>query len=168
MKKIILGLLVSLLVLGCSGNENQLNAVPVEAKLVINKSLSNLTLNDQFGKAHTLSSDTKTVIFAFSKDMGHLCNDFFVTQDIKYLENNQAIFVADVSAAPSIIRSMFIMPGLKDFDHRVLVLDNEDTASSYKEGLDAEKIVVVNLDNNIITNITTANSINELRAIIEK
>ena len=47
--------------------------------------------------------------------MGHLCNDFFVTQDASYLANNKSIFVADVSSAPSIIRSMFIMPGFKRF-----------------------------------------------------
>ena len=166
MKKVILTLLVSLVFLGCSGSEDSLK--PADAKLVVNKSLANLTLNDQFGKPHTLSSDTKTIIFAFSKDMGHLCNDFFVTQDASYLANNKAIFVADVSAAPSIIRTMFIMPGLKDFDHRVLVLDNENIALSYKEGIDALKIIVVSLDNNIITNIKTAYSVNELRALVEK
>lgn len=166
MKKVILGLLASFMLVGCSGNDEKLASV--EAKLVVQKSLAGLTLNDQHGKAHTLSSDTKSVIFAFSKDMGHLCNDFFVTKDVEYLANNKAVFVADVSSAPSIIRSMFIMPGLQDFDHRVLVLDDENTAQSYKTGVDALKIVVVNLENNIITNITAANTINELRAQIEK
>lgn len=166
MKNIILALLVSLSFLGCSGSESSLK--PGEEKLVLQKSLAGLTLNDQYGKAHTLSSDAKSVIFAFSKDMGHLCNDFFVSQDAEYLQNNKAVFIADVSAAPSIIRSMFIMPGLKDFDHRVLVLDNEETATSYKAGVDALKIVVVSLDNNIITDIKTAFSVNELRALIEK
>lgn len=166
MKNIILALLVSLVFLGCSESENTLK--PGEEKLVVQKSLAGLTLNDQYGKAHTLSGDTKSVIFAFSKDMGHLCNDFFASQDASYLSNNKSVFIADVSAAPSIIRSMFIMPGLKDFDHRVLVLDNEDTASAYKAGVDALKIVVVSLDNNIITDIKNAYSVNELRALIEK
>lgn len=165
MKKIILGLLVSLVFIGCSSDDAKNTA---EAKLVVGKSLSALALNDQFEKEHTLSSDTKHVVFAFSKDMGHLCNDFFVTKSTSYLADNKTVFIADVSSAPSIIRSMFIMPGLKDFEHTVLVLDDEDVALSYKSGVDALKIIVVSLENNIITNVKVAFSVNELRAIIEK
>lgn len=165
MKKIILSLLMSLVFIGCSSDDAN---GTVEAKLVINKSLSGLTLNDQFDKPHTLSNDTKTVIFAFSKDMGHLCNDFFVTQDASYLADNKAIFIADVSSAPSFIRSMFIMPGLKDFKHTVLVLDDKTMAAGFKSGLDVEKIVVISLDNGTITQINKAYSVNELKSAIEK
>lgn len=166
MKKIIIGLVLTLTFLGCSSSDTVTKLS--SAKLIKNKSLEAFTLNDQYDKPYTLSKDTKTIIFAFSKEMGHLCNEFFVTQDDLYLNNNKAVFVANISSAPSIIRSMFILPGLQDFDHRVLILDNENTADSYKVGVDAFKIVVVSLDNKIITDIKTARTINELRALIEK
>lgn len=166
MKKIILGLLLTLTFLGCSSSDTV--EKQTSAKLIKNKSLEGFTLNDQNDKPYTLSEDTKTIIFAFSKEMGHLCNEFFVIQDDLYLHNNKAIFVANISSAPSIIRNMYIIPGLQDFNHRVLVLDDEITAASYKVGVDAEKIIVVSLDKSIITDIKTANTINELRSLIEK
>lgn len=166
MKKIILGLLLILIYSGCGSND--IVTKQVGPKLVKNKSLEGFSLNDQFDRPYILSKDTKTIIFAFSKEIGHLCNEFFVTQDDLYLHNNKTVFVANISSAPSIIRAMYIIPGLQDFDHRVLVIDNEDTASLYEAGLDTDKIVIVSLDNTIITDIKTVNTINELRAIIEK
>ena len=156
---------MSLLILGCSSSES--NAQDIEAKLVVQKSLTGLTLNDQHEKSHTLPADTQTVIFAFSKDMGHACNDFFETKTPTYLNENHAIFIADVSSAPSIIRSMFIMPGLKDFKHTVLVIDDESVANGYKAGMDTEKIVIVSLDKGVITSISTVSSAEEMAKTIE-
>lgn len=166
MIKTILSLVLTLTFLGCSSSDTP--SEQISAKLIINKSLEGFALNDQNDKPYTLSKDTKSIVFAFSKETGHLCNEFFVTQDDLYLHNNKAVFVANISSAPSIIRSMYIIPGLQDFNHRVLVLDDENTAASYKAGVDTLKIVVVSLDNKIITDIKTARTINELRALIEK
>ena len=165
MKKILLTLLAAFLLIGCSSSDA--TNTNVEPKLVVGKSLEALTLNDQNEKAHTLAKDTKTVIFAFSKDGAHTCNDYFVTQTPNYLADNKTEFIADVSAAPSLIRSMFIMPGLKDFKHTVLVLDDKALAAPFRSGMDTEKIVVVNLDNGTITKITTITSKDELVKAVE-
>ncbi len=160
MKKIILGLVTALVFLGCSSSESaQTN---VEPKLEVNKSLADLKLNDQFGKPQTIDADTKTVIFAFSKDTGHTCNDFFATKDESYLKDHKAVFVADVSGAPSLIRSMFIMPGLEDFKHPILVIDDADVSAGYKPAHNSEKIVVVSVDNKNITAVEFVNSPEEL------
>jgi hypothetical protein len=164
-KTTLLGLFLSLLFLGCSSNET--NTV-VEPQLVVNNSLAKLSLNDQNEKPHTITNDTQTLIFAFSKDMGHACNDFFETKPENYLQENNAFFIADVSGAPSVIRSMFIMPGLKDFKHTVLVIDDKSIAANYKAGVDSEKIIIVELDNNIITSIQTVSTAAEMAALLEK
>ena len=164
MKNVIIGLLMSLVLLGCSSKETEQN---VEPKLVVEKSIEGLTLNDQHEKPHTIAADTKTLIFAFSKDMGHACNNFFATKDDSYLSDNHALFIADVSAAPSIIRNMFIMPGLKDFKHTVLVIDDENLANGYKSGIDSDKIIVVSIENNIITDVKSVNTVEEMAAEIE-
>lgn len=165
MKNVIIALLVSLVFLGCSSDEA--DAKYVEPKLVVQKNISNFTLNDQNGKAHTLAEGTKTLIFAFSKDMGHTCNDFFATKDDSYLNDNNAMFIADVSGAPSLIRSMFIMPGLKDFKHTVLIIDDKSIALEYKSGIDSENIIVVSIENNIITSIESVSTAKELAEKIE-
>ncbi|PHS58767.1 MAG: hypothetical protein COB17_02135 [Sulfurimonas sp.] len=165
MKNIILALLVSFIFIGC--NSNKALSASVEPKLVVSKSLADLRLNDQNEKSHTLSADTKTVVFAFSKDVGHKCNDFFATKKPSYLSDNKTVFVADISSAPSIIRSLFIKPGLKDFKHTVLIIEDEAIASSYKSGMDKEKIIVVSLKNHTITAVKAIDLVQDLASIIE-
>jgi len=165
MKIVIAFFLTAFMFIGCSSKET--TDTKVEAKLVVDKSLATLSLNDQHEKAHTLKTTTKKVIFAFSKDAAHTCNDFFVTKKPTYLEDNNVAFVADVSAAPSLIRSMFIMPGLQDFKHTVLILDDEIVASAYAKNQDIEKIVVVALVDGIIKNIKSISSVEELVKEIE-
>ena len=102
-----------------------------------------------------------------AKDSAHICNDFFDTKEPTYLADNNSQFVADVSAAPPLIRSMFILPGLKDFKHTVLLLDNKAIAAPYRKGMDTEKIVLVSISNGKIFAITTLNSQKELQEAIE-
>jgi len=164
--KIIIGFLITVVMfIGCSSKATDMDVKP---KLVVEKSLANLALNDQNGNAHKLKATTKKVIFAFSKDIGHTCNNFFATKDAKYLDNNNAIFIADVSGAPSLIRSMFILPGLKDFKHTVLILDDKELSSGYKKNQDVEKIVVAEVNDGIIKEIKSLNTVDELAKEIEK
>ena len=166
MKKIVLGALTAtLLFAGCSSKETNENIVP---KLVVGKSLEKVSLNDQFEKVHRIESTTKTIIFAFSKDSAHTCNDYFKTKSATYLQDNNTQFIADVSAAPSLIRSLFIMPGLKEFKHIVLLLDNKKVASTFRADMNTEKIVVISLENKKINNIKNITTQEELISAIEK
>lgn len=166
MKKIIVGLMIAFLFIGC-GSKGSEETVVVEPKLVVGKSLDAIVINDQFEKPQTIDANTKKVIFAFSKDVAHTCNDYFVTQTPTYLSDNKTQFIADVSAAPSLVRSMFILPGLKDFKHTVLVLDDKKVAAPFRSGVDVTKIVVVYLENQSITSIKTISSVDELQKIIQ-
>jgi hypothetical protein len=114
-----------------------------------------LSLNDQFEKLHSVQTDTKTLIFAFSKQSAHMCNDYLSTQKPSYLTQKKALFIADVSAAPSIIRYFFIMPGLKDLKHSVLIFKDEDIAVKYKGSFDEDSVIIVSLKEQKITQITT-------------
>jgi len=163
MKKILLGLMSALLFIGCSSSAVEENVKPA---LVAGQNLE-ISLKDQNEKVHSSTTETKKVIFALSKDAAHTCNDYFETKEPNYLETHSTLFVADVSSAPSLIRSMFIMPGLKDFKHRVLILDDKSVAAPFRAGVDVEKIVVVSLDANKITNVKTISTKEELIAEVE-
>ncbi len=165
MIKIITALTLALLISACGAKEEV--AQNVEAKIVVGKSLSGLTLQDQFEKEHTLKPSTTKVIFAFDKESAHTCNDFFVTQSATYLDDNNAEFIADVSAAPSIIKSLFILPGLKDFKHTVLLLNDKAVAAPFRKDMNVEKIVVAYITDGSITKITTISTDKELQGIIE-
>ena len=165
MKNIILAFVLSVSFLGCSSKTDEnINVTP---QLVVGKSISALTLNDQFEKPHTLKSDTRKIIFAFSKDAAHTCNDFFKLQTPTYLAEHHAEFIADVSAAPSLIRSMFITPGLKEFKHTVLLLEDRKVAAPFKAGQDIEKIAVIYLNGTSIEKIETLTTADALKKVIE-
>jgi len=165
MIKAVVALALTFLFLGCSSKSDEFTNV--EAKLSVSKSLNNLKLKDQFEKEHTVSADITKIIFAFSKDGAHVCNDFFVTQTPTYLADNKTVFIADVSAAPSLIRSMFILPGLKDFKHTVLLLDDKAVAAPFRKDMDVEKIIVVSLNAGNITKVETLTTEKELKSTIE-
>lgn len=165
MTKTLLALLTALFIVGCGPNkEVQTN---VEPALVVGKSVNALKLNDQFEKQHVINADTTKLIFAFSKDMAHTCNDFFASKDASYLGDNHTQFIADVSGAPSLIKSMFIMPGLKDFKHTVLIFEQKETAAPFKAKQDAEKIIIAYLNNGTISSIKTISTEAELAQVIE-
>ena len=164
MQKIFFALITALLFLGCASNATTENA---QAKLVVRQPLA-FTLNDQFEKQHTLSKDTKTVIFAFAKKSAHSCNAFFNAQKPTYLQEHNAEFVADVSAAPSLIRSFFILPGLKEFKHRVLLLDKEEIAQDFRVDMKVENIVAVELKDGVIVAIKDFTTSKELQEEIER
>ncbi len=149
MKNVLLGLLLTLSFIGCSDEVS----TPVVSKVAVGNSLESLKLNDQFEKPHTLNADTTQVIFAFSKDMGHMSNEYFAKKSPDFLAQHHTVFVADVSGAPSLIRSMFIMPGLKDFKHTVLIIEDKNLAASYRNETHKEELMVLTLNNFVIEDI---------------
>ncbi len=152
MKNIILSLLVAFSFIGCSSKSDEQTA-NVEAKLVVGKSLADLKLNDQNEKPETITPDTKIVFFSFAKPTGHACNEFLEKKPANFLQEHNAIYIADVSAAPSLIKKMFILPDLKDLKFPILLINNDKLSAEYSKGVDTEKIIVVTLDNGTIIKI---------------
>jgi len=151
MKQTFLLLLASLALAfsACSGEAPE----HVEPRAVVGKSLANETFPDQFGKPHSIASDTRHVVMAFSKDKGHEVNEFFAAQPPQYMAEHHVQFIADMSAAPSVIRSMFIIPSLKDSQHTVLLITDDTTSAAYKPAGREEEIMVITLDHGTITAI---------------
>lgn len=149
MKRILLALVMVLSFVGCSDE-----TVVADPKIIVGHSLESLQLKDQFDQRKSIDADTKQVIFAFSKDMAHMSNNFFNTKEPTFLADHHTVFVADISGAPSLIRSMFILPGLKDFKHTVLLIDDKNTAADYRHDDKAQSLMVVDVDHFIIKNIS--------------
>ena len=103
-KKILLGLL-SLIVIGggalffIKGKDNY-DATKYSANVshgMYSDWTISFTLPDQFDKAHTLNSDTKTLIIVFAKATGHTVKEFLKKQDSDYLVKRATLFIADIS-----------------------------------------------------------------------
>ena len=151
MKNIILAVILAFTFIGCNSKSDENKNV--EAKLVVGKSLSNLKLNDQNEKVKTIPADTKIVFFSFSKKVGHECNAFLEKKPANFLKENKAVYVADVSPAPSLIKKMFILPDLKELKFPILLINDDTLSAEYSKGMDTESIIVVSLDNDKIVKI---------------
>jgi len=164
MKKVVFALILAVLFVGCNSNSQDMKNI--EPKLVVGNSLASLSLNDQNEKAQRLTPETKVIFFSFSKKVGHKCNEFLEKEDADFLSKNNAVYIADVSPAPSLIKSMFILPDLKKLKFPILLINDDKTSAEYSKGMDKEKIVVGILDNLKITEIKAVTSTKELSKII--
>jgi len=162
MKNIILSLLLAFTFIGCSSksDENQ----NVAAKLVVGKSLANMALKDQHGKMQKLTPDTKVIFFSFSKAMGHACNALLEKESPDFLAKHHALYVADVSPAPSLIKKMFILPDLEKLKFPILLINDDKTSAEFSKGMKKDSIVVVSVNNETITKIQNLKDTKALEA----
>lgn len=121
-----------------------------------------LTIPDQFDKSHSLNRDTKTLILAFAKDTGHTVKAFLSQKDKEYLPAKNALFVADISPMPTVIRNTFALPDLKESPFSVLLIYDKNIASKLKNEEQADKIAIVSLDNGVIQNVEYITTEDEL------
>jgi hypothetical protein len=172
-KKIILSLVLLLLVAGgalfaINGKDNydpSKYSATASKGLTVNSKLS-FTLPDQFDKAVTLTPETKKVIFVFAKATGHTVKEFLKKQDKNYLPSRNALFVADISGMPTVIRNTFALPDFKKSAYSVALIYDKAIATSYKNEKDADKITIVTLSNDVITKKQTFSTEEELKAAL--
>jgi hypothetical protein len=170
-KKIILSLLALILLAGgvlfiLNSKDNYdaskysataTNSINVGSKI-------DFTLPDQFDKAHTLSPDTKKIIFVFAKATGHTVKTYLKEQSKDYLTQKNAIFVADISPMPTVIRNTFALPDLKKSAYSVLLIYDKNIAKQFKNETEADKIAVVTLNNKMIEAVKYITTADELKS----
>jgi len=115
------------------------------AKVSVGDTIPQFNIKDQNGVEHQIKPTTKKIVFVFKKATGHIAKDFFQKKGKKFLEDNNILFVADVSGMPTIIK-YFVLP-IKGYDYPILTLDDEDVASKYKDEKYEDKIMVITLEN---------------------
>jgi hypothetical protein len=125
------------------------------------------TLPDQFGKPVTLTPKTKKVIFVFAKATGHTVREFLKKQDKSYLPARDALFVADVSGMPTVIRNTFALPDFRKSPYSVALIYDKAIAATYKNKKDADKITIVTLDNGVIKDLQTITTEDALKAALQ-
>ena len=76
----------------------------------IGDKLPTITLQDQFEKTHTVSSQSKTILVAFDKDASDVIKEFLLEKDGNFLTENQTVYIGDISGMPSLISRFFAIP----------------------------------------------------------
>jgi len=168
-KKIILGLLALIviavgglfLINGKSNYDATKYSTTATDGINIGSKIS-FTLPDQFDKAHSLTDDTKKLILVFAKATGHTVKKFLNSQDSDYLTKRDAIFIADISPMPTVIRNTFALPDLKKSKYSVLLIYDGEIAKQLKNEKAADKIAVATMEKGVVKNIkfvTTAQEV---------
>ncbi|MGB5866634.1 MAG: hypothetical protein WBG69_02060 [Arcobacteraceae bacterium] len=116
----------------------------------LNSNINSFTLQDQFDKTHTVNSDTKTIIVSSEKATSAALNEFLGAKEKGFLENNNAVFIADISGMPSLITKFFALPKMKKYNYNILLITEENDDRFSKQ---EEKLTVYKLENGVITSI---------------
>jgi len=174
MKKILLALLLLLIIGGGAlyaiKGKDTYDAGKYNATLSngLNEgSIISFTLPDQFDKSHTLSDAVSTLIFVSAKATGHTVKEFLKNQPKDYLEKHHALFVADISPMPVIIRNTFALPDLKKQHYSVLLIYDKAFAGDFKKGTQEDKITIVSLKNGKVEKVNTVDSAEALESSLK-
>jgi len=123
-------------------------------------------LPDQFDKAVELKDNTKQVIFVFAKKTGHTVRELLKKEPKDYLPSRNTIFVADVSGMPTVIRNTFAIPDFRKSPYSVALIYDENIAKVYKNGIDVNKVIIVSLNNRVVTKVKMINGEKELKKVL--
>ncbi len=168
MKKILLGLIALIVIavgvlFGVNGKSNydatkySLTITPEDQHFGVGSTIDYI-LPDQFDKTHKLSSTTKKMVFAFTKDTGHIIKVFMMEKPEGFLEKRNAVIVADISAMPVVIQNTFALPDLRKSNYSMMLIYDKEMAKKLKEGQEATKVIVMTLDNKKVTKVELADS----------
>jgi len=137
------------------------------AELTIGQNMPAINMLDQFDKEHNLSNTTQKVIFTCQKASSHVVKDFLALQADDYLQQNHALYIADVSGMPSFI-SFFVLPMLTSNPYPILVIEEEDEALIYKDEKHLEEVMVVILKDQKVIDIVYLDNDKALKKAIEE
>lgn len=115
-----------------------------------------ISLKDQFEKNLTVSTETKQIIVAFTKDQGAQVKTF-LDANPNYLLEQKALYFMDVTSVPGMVMSMFMLPKFKNYSYPVGLIEEKEALAYFpkKEG----NITLITLDNLKVTAISFKESL---------
>lgn len=135
-------ILLSLLVMGLSLFANEFK---------IGDNIGTFSMLNQHDEKVTVDSSVTKILVSFEKDTGADINEYLNDKSKAFLKNKHAVFIANISAMPSIITKMFALPKMRKYTHDILLIyDDEDKRFVSKE----EMSTLYTLDNGVITDIS--------------
>lgn len=116
----------------------------------VNDNIGTFSLPNQHDEKVTVDANIETILVSFEKGTSGDLNDYLKTQKKGFLENNKAVFIADISGMPSIITKLFALPKMRDYNYNVLLIYDEDNRFLKQEG----KLTQYKLENGVIKSIS--------------
>lgn len=136
------------------------------ASLEVDSNIEDITIKDQFEKEHKLDANVKTILFASDKETSDLLRDYLLplSENKNILEENGAVYVADISGMPSLISKFIALPKMKKYPFSVMLLDDSNKDNFTKED---GKIIVYSIEDGKVSKIEKISTSEELANIIK-
>jgi len=107
-----------------------------------------VVFEDQWEAKHELNAQTQWLVVSQNMDSGDIVKSAFNALEMKSLSKYKMIYVADISAMPSLISKFFALPKMRDFAFPIALIREDDQLKNMKLPLEApEKVTVIALNN---------------------
>ncbi|MFT0213290.1 FAD/FMN-containing dehydrogenase [Pseudomonas sp. F1_0610] len=124
--------------------------LPILAQAVeVGERLTPWLLKDQFDHGYRLNAKTQLLLIARNMDQAKLVQQALADKPKHYLEQKNAIFVADVSRMPKMISKIFALPAMRKYNYRVM-LDLDGAIVSQYTRSDATVIYWLELQQGVV------------------
>lgn len=131
----------------------------------VGESIVPLSLEDQFGKKHSMKTMPKTLILAFEKNAGMMANEYLASQEAGYLTRYKAALVADISQMPKFVAESFALPKIRKYAHPVLLIRDEEFGMKFPA--EEDKLTIFRFEGNTLASIRYITTAAELKEVIE-
>lgn len=132
--------------------------------LVQAQTLEKATFEDQHGESLALTPTTQWMVFSYDKSGGDWVRQAFDDLSLMDIETRGGLYVADISAMPGIITSLFALPKMRKYDFRIaLDRSGELTANWPKQEGTVSLMRLNGLD---VIEITYANSPEQIKSFL--
>lgn len=134
------------------------------APLTEGATLPEIALADQHDVARRVDPETRLLLFTRDMDASKITKEVLAENGAESLARAGATYVADISAMPSLVTTLFAMPGLRKRPY-VMLLDREGTVT---KDLPSRKgaVTVMTLDRMVVRRIEYVTSADRLRAVL--
>jgi hypothetical protein len=124
-----------------------------------------ITLPDQHGEPRAIDASVHAVLFSRDMGGGGVLKQALGDAGAALLERSGAIYVADVSRMPAMIRSLFAMPGLRRRGYPILI--DAEGAATAEFPSEPERGTLVVLDDLRVESVRHFERAGELRDALE-
>lgn len=130
------------------------------------QSLSKIELKDQFDAKVQVDEKVKWIVFSPDKYISDLINKALDDLKLTDLTKTNGLYVADISAMPGMVTTMFALPKMKKYPFKV-VLDYEGDLTG-KWPQKKEKASLIKLDQLKILSVIQTGSFDEIKKFISE
>lgn len=124
-----------------------------------------LELDDQFGERRSVGDDVRLLLFSRDMDGGNAIKEALAEDGAAFLERNGAVYVADVSGMPALVRRMMAKPAMRRRGYTMLL--DEDGSATQRLPTQPGRATLLFLEGRRVERIETVDSPQALRAAVE-